>query len=296
MPNQKTLLASIAAGRSWLEQHSADLLPDALVFAEVGLRAAGLSFPKRLQRPSAGRISEARIPLSPAFKTVAADAAGLYFAYCRRPPFADETSGAANRDSVGPPCKQYTNPIDRATINAALADAVRGHLSSRSRRWMHRRNNTGFVLTHQLLAWLFCVWNGSRDDASKRARWLARRVFWEATHVRGYHDLLAQQTAFLALGGWPTAGLEPLVRRVLRSQDSYDGGWHYFERRLSAASETLIRVCDGRSPLLGWPPSFDEEFGILVNVVHRAHRGHATALSICALGVFTARRTRDSTP
>jgi hypothetical protein len=167
---------------------------------------------------------------------------------------------------------------------------------------MRQRHTTRFVLTHQLLAWLFCVWNGCRDDAPHNARRMARRVFWEARHVSGYYDLLAQQTAFLALGAWPTADLQPLVRRVLRSQDANDGGWHYFERTLSGASEALTRVCYGESPLLGWPIRHREgQLGVLADAVHQAHRGHATALSVCALGVFwrasvKARTSRGSTP
>lgn len=134
---------------------------------------------------------------------------------------------------------------------------------------------------------MFCVWGGRRDDAIDRARHLGRRVFGEAVYARGHYDLFAQQTAFLALGGWPTAGLQPMIRRILENQDTDDGGWHYFERKLSGPSETLSRVCDGGSPLLGWPiPCPEGRFAALVNVVHHVHCGHATALSICALGVF----------
>jgi hypothetical protein len=296
-PDPQRLLASIAAGCEWLQQHSADLLPDSLVFARIGLQAAGLPFPRTLHRRHAGRTSEALIPLSPAFEAVAANAARAYLAYRGKPPFADESSSLSHRDFARPPRRRRAAPIDRVTINAALADAVRGRPSARSLRWMRQRGNTGFVLTHQLLAWLFCVWNGRVHDAPEGARRVARRVWGDATRARGYGDLLAQQAAFLALGGWPLVGLQPLVHRLLRNQDRGDGGWHYFERRLSGASETLSRVCDGRSPMLGWPIACAEgEFGALVTAVDRAHRGHTTALSICALGVFRARTTRGSIP
>lgn len=295
-PGPPELFASIAAGRQWLEAHSADVLPDTLVFARIGLRAAGLSFPERLRRPHAGRIARALIPLSPAFRAVASGAGRLYLRSRGKPPFAAERASFANRETGPRRHDEGVSPLDRATINRALADAVRGRLSSPSLRWMRQPRRTGFVLTHQLLAWLFCVWNGCRDDAVARARRLARRVFREAVHVRGYHDLLAQQTAFLALGGWPAAGLPPLIRRVLGSQDADDGGWHYFERRLAGASETLSRVCEGRSPLLGWPIACPEDqFAALVSTVHHAHRGHATALSICVLGLFSRATGQSST-
>jgi hypothetical protein len=162
---------------------------------------------------------------------------------------------------------------------------------------MRGRCGAGFALTHQLLASLFCVWNGRPGDASRHARRLARQVVREAVPENGYHDLLAQQTAFLALGGWPTARLRPLIRRIIASQDPTDGGWHYFETRLSSPAETLGRVCFGDSALLGWPiPCREDQLGTLARAVHVAHRGHATALSVCALGVVTARTNRRSTP
>ena len=98
---------------------------------------------------------------------------------------------------------------DRGVTNCALAEAARGRLSPTSLRWMRQPHSTGFVLTHQLLAWLLCVWNDSRDDALEFAQRLALRVLGETALTGGYHDLLAQQAAFLALGGWPTADLPP---------------------------------------------------------------------------------------
>jgi hypothetical protein len=143
------------------------------------------------------------------------------------------------------------------------------------------------MLTHQLLAWLLCVWNDCRDDSLEFARRQARKVFSEAAVASGYYDLFAQQTAFLALGAWPIVDLQPFMYRILRSQDASDGGWHYFDRILSRPSETFARVCYEQSPLLGWPiPYREEQFGALVKTIHQAHRGHATGLSICALGAF----------
>ena len=176
--------------------------------------------------------------------------------------------------------------LDGATINRALAEAVRGQLSPVSLRWMQRRGQRDFVLTHQLLAWLFCVWRQAWPDARHIARQLAGAVFREAAQVGGYYDLLAQQTAFLALGAWPSDGLRPLVARILASQDAADGGWHYFETPSSDASASLSRVFCGWSPLMRWPIPYEEgQLDALARTIHRAHRGHATALSICALGV-----------
>jgi hypothetical protein len=79
-------LAAIAAGRDWLERHAPYLLPDALVFAEIGLRAAQLPLPRRLKPPGAGRIVETVIPLSPAFRTIAAATGPLYLGYRGEPP------------------------------------------------------------------------------------------------------------------------------------------------------------------------------------------------------------------
>ena len=67
--------------------------------------------------------------------------------------------------------------------------------------------------------------------------------------------------------------------------------------KLSEPGETFMRVSEGRSPLLGWPIHCNEDdLGTLVAVIHDAHRGHATALALCALGVVTARTSRGSTP
>lgn len=296
-PDPLGLITSIAAGRQWLETHSGNFLPDTLVFARIGLRAAGLSLPERLRQRHAGRIARALIPLSPAF-TAVASGAGLLYVRSRGKllPLAVERASFTGRETGPRSHEEAVSSPDRATINRALADAVRGRLSSPSLRWMCKPRRTGFVLTHQLLAWLFCIWGGRRDDAVGRVRLLAGRVFREAVHVRGYHDLLAQQTAFLALGGWPAARLQPLIRRILGSQDTDDGGWHYFERRLTGATETWSRVSEGRSPLLGWPIACPEDqFAALVSMVHHAHRGHATALSICALGLFSRAIAQSST-
>lgn len=287
MPGRQDLIASISAGREWLERHSDEVLPDTLAFAHIGIRAVGLSIPERLRAPRAGKVAKAVIPLSPAFKVVAAATGPLYRRYRGRDPFANVRGSLASRGTPGRPYSDRMTTIDRAAINCALAEAVRGRLSRASLGWMRQRHTTGFVLTHQLLAWLFCVWNDCRHDAAEFARRAARKVFWETAGVVGYYDLLAQQTALLGLGGWPTADLEPLVRHILRSQDTSDGGWHYFDRRLSRASETLARICYDQSPLLGWPiPYREEKLGALANVVHQAHRAHATGLSICAAGVF----------
>jgi hypothetical protein len=280
------LLGSITAGRDWLARHSADLLPDTLAFASIGIRAAGLSVPEHLRLSRAGRVARALIPLSPAFETVAAAAAGVYRSYRGTAPLAQQRVPLPARPAGRRRAGNGVRGMDRATINGALADAVRARLAPSSVRWMSRRHTTGFVLTHQLLAWLLCVWTGARTDAPRRARRVARAVAWETAHVRGYMDLLAQQTAFLALGGWPIAGLQPLIVRILSEQDA-DGGWHYFERKVSGAAEALTRVCLGGSPLLGWPLAYrEDQLGALAEVVHHVHRGHATALSVCALGVF----------
>jgi hypothetical protein len=246
-----------------------------------------MSLPEGLGASRAENAARDLIPVSAEFETVAAAADRVYVDYRGTAPLAEQRVSLAHRGARPRRARERARPMDRATINGALADAVRGQLARPSVRWMGQRHTTGFVLTHQLLAWLFCVWTGCRDDAPRRARRLARIVAWEAAHVRGYFDLLAQQTAFLALGGFPTAGLQPLIARILRNQDADDGGWHYFERKLSGPGEALTRVCLGRSPLLGWPIAHrEDQLGALAEVVHRAHRGHATALSVCALGVF----------
>jgi hypothetical protein len=199
------LLASIAAGRDWLQRHSAELLPDTLAFASIGIHAAGMSLPEGLGASRAGNAARDLIPVSAAFETVAAAADRVYVDYRGTAPLAEQRVSLAHRGARPRRARERARPMDRATINGALADAVRGQLARPSVRWMGQRHTTGFVLTHQLLAWLFCVWTGCRDDAPRRARRLARIVAWEAAHVRGYFDLLAQQTAFLALGGFPAA-------------------------------------------------------------------------------------------
>jgi hypothetical protein len=282
-------VAGLAAGRRWLETHADDLLPDALAFARLGFRAAGMPLPPRLAPSRAGRIARTVLPVSRDFDAVAAAVGRLHAAYRGDAPLAGPLTAARRAARA--------RPLDRAAINRALAEAARGELSAASLQWMTRPLASGFGLTHQLLAWLLCVWSGGRDDAAARASALARAVRAETARRGGDHDLLAQQTAMLALGGWPAPGLAPLARRILERQDARDGGWHYFERRVSPA-ETFARVCEGRSALLGWPIPYEEErFGVLVRTMHHAHRGHATALSVCALGVWLrGRTTRDSSP
>jgi hypothetical protein len=280
-------LAAIAAGRDWLERHAPYLLPDALVFAEIGLRAAQLPLPRRLKPPGAGRIAETVIPLSPAFRTIAAATGPLYLGYRGEPPLAGARVTPA-RGTVSRRRRRSTSAsLDGVTINRALAEAVRGRPSPVSLRWMRRRRQRDFVLTHQLLAWLFCVWSQVRPDARLMARRLAGAVFREAARVGGYHDLLAQQSAFLALGAWPPDSLRGLVGRILASQDAADGGWHYFEVSSLDASASLSRVLYGLSPLIGGSiPREETQLAALARTLHRVHRGHATGLSICALGVL----------
>ena len=287
VPVPQDLIRSICAGREWLERHSDALLPDALVFAHIGLRDAGLSIPGRLCAPRAGKVGRTLIPLTSQFKAVAVATGRLYHGYRGQAPFAELRKPLTARATRRRPPSAPMATLDRDVTNSALAEATRGRLSPASLRWMRQPHTTGFVLTHQLLAWLLCVWNEGRDDALEFAQRLARRVLEETAVSGGYYDLLAQQTAFLALGAWPIGDLTPLVRDVLKSQDPSDGGWHYFDRTLSRASETWARVCCDRSPLLGWPiPYREEQLGVLASTVHHAHRGHATGLSICALGAF----------
>jgi len=293
--NRSRLLAGIAGGGQWLEAHARHLTPDALVFAQIGFRAARLPVPPRLRRPHAGSVSRTLLPVSPAFRTVAANVARLYFAYSGAAPCAKARSGATS--PIRATRRDRMERVDRDLINRVLAEAVTGDVSSESRRWMRRSGGTGFTLTHQFLASLLHHWSNRRGAGADCARRVGTRVFREAIRRRGYVDLLAQQTAFLALSGWPMAGLAPLLRRLLRAQDAGDGGWHYFERKLSEPGETFMRVSEGRSPLLGWPIHCNEDdLGTLVAVIHDAHRGHATALALCALGVVTARTSRGSTP
>ena len=295
MLNPTRLRAGVVSATQWLEAHATHLTPDALVFAEIGFRAARLPVPTRLRRPHAGSVGRALIPVSPAFRTVAANVARLYFAYSGTAPCAKARSDPTS--SIRATRRDRMERVDRDLINRVLAEAVTGDVSSESRRWMRRSAGTGFTLTHQFLASLLHHWSRRRGARADCARRLGPRVFREAISRRGYGDLLAQQTAFLALSGWPMAGLEPLLRRLLRAQDAGDGGWHYFERTLSEPGETFLRVSEGRSPLLGWPIRCSEaDFGTLVAVIHDAHRGHATALALCALGVVTGRTSRGSTP
>jgi hypothetical protein len=284
---ERNLRTSLAAGHAWLEEHSAELLPDAAAFAYIGVRVAKLSFSKRLGPRHAGGTARLRIPVSSTFKRIAALAVPLFLRYSETPPLASIRFRAGDRRERGQdPTIQI--PIDRATINEALAEACQGHLSSASLQWMRQTCHSGFALTHQLFAWLLCAWSRCHEDATRHARRLAPTVFLEAGGVPGYYDLLAQQVAFLALGGWPASRLEPLVQRILSSQDSSDGGWHYFESNELGPAQTWGRVCYNQSPLIGWPiPHEEEDLGAVVNAVHWAHRGHATALSVCALGVFS---------
>ncbi len=229
-----------------------------LVFAHIGLRDAGLSIPGRLCAPRAGKVGRTLIPLTSQFKAVAVATGRLYHGYRGQAPFAELRKPLTARATRRRPPSAPMATLDRDVTNSALAEATRGRLSPASLRWMRQPHTTGFVLTHQLLAWLLCVWNEGRDDALEFAQRLARRVLEETAVSGGYYDLLAQQTAFLALGAWPIGDLTPLVRDVLKSQDPSDGGWHYFDRTLSRASETWARVCCDRSPLLGWPIPYRE--------------------------------------
>lgn len=290
------LRVSMAAGRGWLERHAAYLLPDALVFAEIGLRAAGMRHSPRLHPRRAGRAAQRLVPLSPAFRTVAAAAGPLYHGYRGPAPLVAARRAQRRRLPSRRASGSLVPSLDGATINRALAECVGAGPSPESLRWMRRPGQSDFVLTHQLLTWLLYLWNRGPEEATRRIRRLGDTVRREADRLGAYHDLLAQQTAFLALGGWPSNDLRPLIARILADQDARDGGWHYFETNTLDAAAVLGRVACGWSPLIGLPVAGEERhLGRMAATLRHVHRAHATALSLCALGV-TARRRRDSTP
>src|SRR5262245_12859459 len=109
---------AIAAGRDWLDRHAANLLPDTLVFAEIGLRAARIPLPRRLRPPGVGRTALAFIPLSHDFRRIAAGAGPLYRSYREEPPLASARSVSRHGSSTAPPSRTAMSAsMDGSLVN-----------------------------------------------------------------------------------------------------------------------------------------------------------------------------------
>jgi hypothetical protein len=189
--------------------------------------------------------------------------------------------------------------IDGARSNAALTQASHGRFEAPVLAWMHRDDRWGYDLAHQLLAWVVCLKAGHRpDEARATAGRLAWRLFHEVrlSPLPVHYDLVAERIAFLALAGFPLERLADGFRLILAAQDREDGGW-WFTRDPADQAAMLEQAHLGASPLAKpakpWRDQPDAE--AVRRRLEGIHRGHATGLSLWALGLWLAGAPEDAT-
>lgn len=179
--------------------------------------------------------------------------------------------------------------IDGAFTGAALAQAGTGRLEEPVLAWLRREDLWGYDLAHQLLAWAVCIKAGCRTvDARERAGRLSWRLFHEIRQGPPVHyDLFAERLAFLLLAGFPREPLTNELLQVVSAQDPGDGGWWF--TRVPADQASMLKDAHlGSSPLVrpAKPYQHHKDPEETLRRVGILHRGHATGLSLWALGFW----------
>jgi hypothetical protein len=267
-------------GLEWFLAHSDDISPDSKMAALGGLI---LIDPQRI--PAAREVVEPRERPNPV--------AFLFGLVERSPlPVAWDDLDVFRRSPLRPSHRRYElYAINGAACQAAQAQSSMGQVEEPVLSWMRRNDLGGYNLAHQLLSWVLCVKNGHRlDEARERvsclAPWLMREL---DLYPFLYDDLFAESIAFLALAGVPVRWLTGHFHRLLRLQDPQDGKWRY-TREPAELMWVVENAHLGRSPLLRLgaiqQPYYEtrdplEEFRRLENF----HHGHATGLTLWALGI-----------
>lgn len=180
--------------------------------------------------------------------------------------------------------------IDGAHSNAALIQASLGRLEGPVFSWLRREDLWGYDLSHQLLAWVICLKQGHRtDEAREKTGRLAWRLFHEIQYgpPAVHYDLFVERIAFLLLAGFPLERLTEGLLQVLASQDQEDGGWWF--TRVPADQASMIENAHlGSSPMIRPGKSYREHADpeAAFRRLQTLHRGHATGLSLWALGFW----------
>lgn len=291
-------------GVEWALAHVDGLSPDARFAVLAGLLLAD---PEKAETAGGSLRNRRKVQLSTRGKVLDVLTFGLvsrrlqekrnrahaFFALVERDPlplvWTDLDSFRHVPDSL-PGSLEELHRIDGAHSNAALVQASLGRLEGRVLSWLRREDLWGYDLSHQLLAWVVCLKAGHRTDESReRAGRLAWRLFHEIQHgpPAVHYDLFAERIAFLLLAGFPLERLAEELLQVLASQDQGDGGWWF--TRVPADQASMIENAHlGSSPMVRPGKSYRDQADpeAALRRLQTLHRGHATGLSLWALGFW----------
>jgi len=277
-------------GLEWFLAHSGELSPDSKMAALGGLI---LIEPQRI--PAAREVLEPKERPNPV--------TFLFGLVEKSPlPLAWDDPDVFRHSPLRPPCSRYElYAIDGAACRAAQSQSSMGQVEEPVLSWMRRDDLVGYNLAHQLLSWILCVKNGHRSDEARErvaclTPWLLREL---DLYPFLLDDLFAESVAFLALAGFPVRWLTGHFHRLLAMQDPRDGKWCY-SRDPGELMWVLENAHLGRSPLVRpgaiqqpyyQTPDPLQEFRRLENF----HHGHATGLSLWALGICLREACQSAT-
>jgi len=303
---------SFERGVDWALAHAERLSADARTAVLAGLRLAD---PPRAEMEGAPLRKRPEIRLSPVGKVLDVLSLGVvsrrigerrrrenaFFELIEKDPspLARQDLDAFRRtpDSL-PGSVEEMQRVDGPRSNAALTQASLGRVEEPVLSWLRREDLWGYDLSHQLLAWVVCVKLGHRlDEARERSGRLAWRLFHEIAHcaLPVHYDLAVERVAFLGLAGFPRVLLNEEYRRILSSQDPRDGGW-WFTRNPADQRAMLDNAHLGASPLVRPARPYREQPGAeaVLERIEFLHRGHATGLSLWALGLLLGSPAGDT--